>query len=169
MGKLHLRIDDRLIHGQIISAWASSLNIGSIIAIDNEMARNPMIADILIMGVPKQYNPRIVTHEEAMELVEKDLETKNVMLITRFARNLKDIVPHLGNVSEVNIGNMSKQADSIYVSKKVGVGQVLYFGQEDIDILNKLSANGIKVITRQMPKDNEITWKGVKENLQGVK
>lgn len=169
MGNLHVRIDDRLIHGQIISAWANSLNIGSILAIDDEMAKNKMVADILIMGVPRQYNPRIVSQLEAMELVEEDLKTKNVLLITRFARNLKEIVPQLGEVSEVNIGNMSKQADSIFVSKKVGVGQTLYFGEKDIDTLDQLADSGIQVITRQMPKDQTIDWHAIKDNLRKIK
>lgn len=169
MGKLHVRIDDRLIHGQIITAWSKSLNIGSIIAIDNEMSKNKMIADILIMGVPLEYNPRIVSHDEAMELVNEDLKTKNVMLITRFAKNLKDMVDILGTVSEVNIGNMSKQKDSIYISKKIGVGQVLCFSQEDIDTLDNLESSGIKVVTQQMPSDKEISWAVTKNNLQTIK
>lgn len=169
MGKLHLRIDDRLIHGQIITAWAKTLNIGSIIAIDNELAKNKMVADILVMGVPTEYNPRIVAFDEAMELVHKDLETKNVMLITRFAKNLKDMVEILDDASEINIGNMSKQADSIYISKKIGVGQVLSFSQEDVDTLDALEKRGLKVITQQMPNDKEVGWSQLKQNLQEVK
>lgn len=166
MGKLHVRIDDRLIHGQIISAWSRSLDIGSIIAIDNEISKNKMLADISLMGVPKEYNPRIVHQSEALELVNKDLQRKNVMLITRFAKNLRGMVNQFEEVSEVNIGNMSKQEDSTHVSKKIGVGQVLYFSLEDIETLDLLVEKGIKVITRQMPKDREVHWATIKEQLQ---
>lgn len=168
MGKLHVRIDDRLIHGQIISAWSKSLDIGSIIAIDNEMAKNKMLADISLMGVPKEYNPKIVSQKDALELVAADLPRKNVMLITRFAKNLQGLEDTLSDVSEINIGNMSKQADSIRVSKKIGVGQVLYFSQKDIDTLDSLIEKGMKVITRQMPKDKEVNWTMLRENLQKV-
>lgn len=168
MGLLHVRVDDRLIHGQIISAWAKSLNIQSIIAIDNEMAENEMIAEILIMGVPKEYNPKIVTQKEAIDLVEKGLPTRNIMLITRFPKNLRSIMKDLEVASEINLGNLSKQADSIYISKKIGVGQLLCFSEEDIETLDELENTGIKVITRQMPKDKEVPWSTIRTNLKKI-
>ena len=40
MGQNYFRIDDRLIHGQIVTAWCSHLNIQEIIAIDDTLAGN---------------------------------------------------------------------------------------------------------------------------------
>ena len=55
MGQNYFRIDDRLIHGQIVTAWCSHLNIQEIIAIDDTLAGNSMLQSIMLMGVPKQY------------------------------------------------------------------------------------------------------------------
>ena len=69
MGKLYVRVDDRLIHGQTIVAWCPTLGIQEIIAVDDVSAANPMLKSILTMGVPKNYKTGIVTTQEAKELL----------------------------------------------------------------------------------------------------
>lgn len=169
MKNLHVRIDDRLIHGQIIASWARTLNIGSIIAIDNELSKNEMLKNILLMGVPKEYNPRIVDQDEAIKLVKRDIEKSNIMLITRFAKNLKDLKNLVIEAKEVNIGNCSKQSDTIYISKGIGVGQVLSFSEEDVEVLDFLFDNGVNVIFQQMPSDKLVNWPALKKKLKKLK
>ena len=70
MAKTYVRVDDRLIHGQTVVAWAPTLHIGEIIGVDDVSAANPMLKSILTMGVPKQYITHIVTTAEAMELCD---------------------------------------------------------------------------------------------------
>ena len=65
MGKVYVRVDDRLIHGQTIVAWCPTLGIQEIIAVDDASAQNPMLKSILTMGVPKNYVTNIVTTAEA--------------------------------------------------------------------------------------------------------
>lgn len=166
MGKLHVRIDDRLIHGQIVTSWAKSLNIKRILAIDDSIANNKMVQGIMMMGIPKEYNPEIVTLEKAIKILTEQLDNKNILLITRFAKNLKTIKEYIKEAEEVNIGNCSKQSDSIYISKGVGVGQVLSFSQEDVDVLDELHNEGVKVVFQQMPSDKIISWPTLKQTLK---
>lgn len=162
MAKLHVRIDDRLIHGQIITAWCKYLNIQSIIAVDNSLADNKMVKDIMLMGIPKSFDPKIVSETEALELLESD---KNILLITRFPRHLTSMIEKIEHANEVNIGNSAKQSDSIFMSKGFGVGNILCFNQTDVDALNLLEDKGIRVISQQMPSDKPINWSALKQNL----
>lgn len=166
MGKLHVRIDDRLIHGQITTTWAKTWNIERIIAVDNKLADNDMIKDILLMGIPKEFKPVIVKETDAIELL-KD-ETKNVLLITRFAHQLEPLLDAIQHCENVNIGNCSKQSDSIFISKGIGVGQVLSFNQKDVDILDNLVESGVKVEFQQMPIDKAISWSELKKGLKEI-
>ncbi len=118
------------------------------------------------MGVPKEFDPQIISEDMLEEALQENLKSKNVLLITRFAKNLKNLSAQVMLATEVNIGNCSKQADSVYISKGIGVGQVLSFSQEDIDVLDSLQENGIKIITQQMPSDKEINWSTLKKNLK---
>lgn len=64
----YLRIDDRLIHGQIVTAWCGHLKINEIIAIDDALAANKTLQSIMLMGIPKQYKSHVVTMAEAKEI-----------------------------------------------------------------------------------------------------
>ena len=61
----YLRIDDRLIHGQIVTAWCGHFKINEIIAIDDALAANKTLQSIMLMGIPKQYKSHIVTMAES--------------------------------------------------------------------------------------------------------
>ena len=72
MGKTYVRVDDRLIHGQTIVAWAPTLKIQEIIGVDDVSAANAMLKSIMTMGIPKQYKGHILTTEQAKELLSND-------------------------------------------------------------------------------------------------
>ena len=88
MGKLYVRVDDRLIHGQTIVAWCPTLGIQEIIGVDDVSAANPMLKSILTMGVPKNYKTGIVTTQEAKELLAAGSD-KTRLLIVKFPQKLE--------------------------------------------------------------------------------
>ena len=68
MASNFFRIDDRLIHGQIVTAWCGFWKIGEIVAIDDKLASNPTLQKIMLMGIPAAYKAHVVTAVEAKEL-----------------------------------------------------------------------------------------------------
>ena len=87
MGKDYFRIDDRLIHGQIVTAWCSFLKINEIVAIDDKLASNPMLQTIMLMGIPKNYKAHVVTSEQAKKLLDTPSDG-NRLFVTRFTQDL---------------------------------------------------------------------------------
>ena len=89
MAKTIIRVDDRLIHGQISVAWAQTLSTKEIIAIDDVTASNKMLQTIMLAGVSKAYNPKIITFEEAYEYLKKEIDG-NRLVIVRSCENLEN-------------------------------------------------------------------------------
>lgn len=164
MGKTYVRIDDRLIHGQIVTAWCVTLNVQEIIAIDDALASNPMMQSIMTMGVPAGYHPKIVTAEQARELLKTPCDGSR-LVITRFCRNLMDIREEIKGAEHVNIGNCSKQPDAKYGVRGIGISQVLSFTQSDYDALEAVAADGVRVICQALPQDREKTWADLKAHF----
>lgn len=163
MGKLYVRIDDRLIHGQIVTAWCVTLGVQEIIAIDNALAGDAMMQSIMTMGVPAQYNPKIVTGEQAKKILQTPTD-KTRLVITRFCRSLADIEQEIQSCEHVNIGNCSKQDDSVFNFRGIGIGQVVSLTQPDVDTLNRLEAAGIDVICQVVPTEKRRSWESMKKN-----
>lgn len=163
---IYIRIDDRLIHGQIVTAWCQTLGINSILAVDDALAQNEMMKSIVTMGIPKIYHPQIVTTEEALKFWEKEETTGNTLFITRFARNLKPFLDFLSKSKGINIGNCAKQKQEKYAFRGHGVGNFLSFTKEDFAVLEQATEGGCRVIFQQMPKDKEVDWKTIKMQME---
>lgn len=156
MGKTYIRIDDRLIHGQIVVAWCGTLNIKEIIVIDDATASNPMLKQIMSMGVPKSYKTEIVSLKDSIEILEKEVP-HNRLVIMRSPLNLPNIIPHIKDLDILYLGNIQKSADSIY-NLSSGGGGVLFFSQKEVDVLDDLHQKGINIILQMVPQSSKRTW-----------
>ncbi|MEG0853570.1 MAG: PTS sugar transporter subunit IIB [Angelakisella sp.] len=164
MGNVYVRVDDRLIHGQIVTAWAVTLAIKEIIAIDDGLAANKMMQSIMTMGVPAAYHPQIVSVQEAKVLLSQPA-AGNRLVITRFCRNLASVREEIKGCVHLNIGNCAKQADAKYTTKGIGVGQILSFTQEDFDTIEALESDGIEVMCQPLPTEKKRTWSDLKSSF----
>ena len=165
MGKVFVRVDDRLIHGQIVTAWCQTLKIGQIIAVDDELAKNPMLQSIMTMGVPAHYNTRIVTVQEAKELLEQDSD-KNRLVIVRFCHALNDLRQQIQGAEHINLGNSSKLPDAVHQLAR-GTGWYIYLSESDAQLLYVLAEeDGHVVFSQQLPQEKKLEWPAMKKDMK---
>ena len=83
MGKLSLvRVDNRMIHGQVASGWIGKSNAGNIVVIDTETAGNELMRDILSLAVPFGTGFSVLTQEEGIEeYLKNEFGAQNTMLV----------------------------------------------------------------------------------------
>lgn len=162
MGKVYVRIDDRLIHGQTIVAWCPTLGIEEIIAIDDVSASNPMLKSILTMGVPKNYKTQIVTAAEANELLKAG-SSKTRLVIVKLPEVLLKIKGNILGCEQMILGNLAKRNDTIH--KVSGATGIFYLSDADVALLDEFAAGGMDIIFHQLPTATKVTWKAFKETL----
>lgn len=156
MGKLYVRVDDRLIHGQIVTAWGLTLGIQRIIAIDDSLASNPTLKTIMMMGIPKELNGQIVTAEEAKAMLAEESD-KTTLLITRQCKNLAPVMDLIKGAVHINLGNCSKQENTVKTIPS-GAGCTLSLTQEDVDALNQAHELGIEIFSQRVPTEKNHSW-----------
>lgn len=164
MSKTYIRIDDRLIHGQIAVAWAQTLSIGEIIAIDDQTSNNKMLQQIMLMGVSKSYNPRIISFAESESVLSNNVNV-NRLVIVRSPDFLEKIIPYITNLELVYLGNIQKTGESKY-NLSSGAGGVLFFSQKDIDSISRLDEKGIRFILQMVPSSSSRTWEQAKKQFK---
>ena len=80
-----IRIDDRLIHGQIVTAWAKNINAGKIWIVDDGVAKDDFIKGVMQMVAPSDRELIISSVAEVPALLEKlDGEGDNVLILVKF-------------------------------------------------------------------------------------
>ena len=66
---MYLRVDDRLIHGQVVTAWIKQLKLKKILVVDDMAAANKIIGKTLKMACPKGVALTVATTEDGKALV----------------------------------------------------------------------------------------------------
>lgn len=143
---LQLRIDERLIHGQIAAAWAKALPIDTIICASDVASKDALRTKMLLMAAPAGLRARVRSVDEIINLLSDSRADKmKILLITDSPENADKLVKGL-DIPEVNVANFhSKNKEGL--KYKVTEACVCY--QKDFDDL-KILINDSKCIYSQM-------------------
>lgn len=140
------RIDDRLIHGQIVTAWYSYADATRIVVADDKAAADSFQQSLLKMATPKGIELQVITLDKARALLENE-DTKKTLLLTRGPVEALEVLKDTDKIKEINVGNMNMKKG------KQKVLDNLWVFPEDIEAFKLLSEKGINLEFRTVPND----------------
>lgn len=145
---VHIRIDDRLIHGQVATRWSTGLKVNRIMVIDDAVANNDAEKSILRMAAPAGVNTSILTFDKAVANIQNgNYEGQRVMLIVKSPVTLVKMMQAGVELLPVNIGNMSNRPGTTQYKKSVSMTP------EEKAAVDSLLKAGIKVTAQMVPDD----------------
>ncbi|PQF24658.1 MULTISPECIES: PTS system mannose/fructose/N-acetylgalactosamine-transporter subunit IIB [Enterococcus] len=149
MGKTYIRVDDRLVHGQITTNWIGYLNVEKIIVIDDKTATTPMLKSIMSMAVPNTIEMEIVTQEKfSNELIKSN---QNTLIIVKYPASVPSVLAKYDNVDTIIVGTVVKQAGAKKINKNI------YLTTEFENALNDAKTK-TKVVLQQLPDSPATEW-----------
>lgn len=155
-----VRIDDRLIHGQVALGWSRAKGIDTILAVDDVVAKDKFQCSLLKMATPPGVKSFILTVDEAEQKVKDGtLEKKKVMLLVKGPETLLKLVEKGFEISEVNIGNMRS------VGGKTKLLNYVYASDSEISFLKAISAKGIKMYGQAVPDQSGVDFNEILEKI----
>ena len=80
---LAVRVDDRLIHGQVVTQWVKVFKAQKIVVIDNNVAKDKMQKNVLKFAAPPEIKVSIFSVDKAVEIWEKNQKLKCVRTVQR--------------------------------------------------------------------------------------
>lgn len=151
-GFVHIRIDDRLIHGQVATRWSTGLKVNRIMVIDDAVAANDAEKAILRMAAPAGVNTSILAFEKAVANIKNgNYEGQRVMLIVKSPVTLVKMMEAGVELLPVNIGNMSNRPGTTQYKKSVSMTA------EEKAAVDTLLSAGIKVSAQMVPDDPDVS------------
>ncbi|PLX86021.1 MAG: hypothetical protein C0617_02460 [Desulfuromonas sp.] len=156
------RIDNRLIHGQVLEAWVPHAHANCIVVANNEIAEHPFQKTLMEAAVPKGIRVVIVSVDEAVTILNsKDLERSRVLLL--FANSGDALKAHrLGmGFSRLNLGNMHAGEG------KRRLNCTISLDQSDVENLASLEKDGARIVSQCIPSDREQNWRKLMKGQVG--
>ena len=146
-----IRIDDRLIHGQVVVGWGSVLNPDRILLASDEVATVDWQRTIYLSAVPDDLQASVLTLEDTVQAVKNDeFDDERVLLLVDTPKSVVYLVEHGLDIQEVNVGGMHFRPGKNQISPFIFVDQV------DIDNFKILAQKNIKLEGRDVPTRSPI-------------
>ncbi|WP_312097616.1 mannose/fructose/sorbose PTS transporter subunit IIA [Niallia sp.] len=158
------RIDSRLLHGQVATAWTKTTQPTRIIVVSDEVAKDELRKKLIQQAAPPGVKAHVVPVKKMIELAKDDQHFGGQRALLLFENPQDALRAVEGGVplKTINVGSMAHSPGKVQPNK------VLAFNQSDIDAFSKLKEAGLSFDVRKVPNDskgnmNEIIKKAQEE------
>lgn len=102
-----IRIDDRLIHGQVVTAWIKNYQAKKILIIDDQVAADSFLINVLKMVAPSGIELRIEGTNNLTQLIaEYEADDKNTVLLMKTPQTAQKVFDSGASLRALNVGGM---------------------------------------------------------------
>lgn len=143
------RVDTRLLHGQVATAWTKTTQPNRIIVVSDNVAKDDLRKSMIEQAAPPGVKANVVPVKKMIE-VAKDprFGATKAMLLFETPQDALRAIEGGVDIQTLNIGSMA------HTKGKVAVNKVLSLGKEDLDTFDQLKKAGVKFDVRKVPSDS---------------
>lgn len=160
MGVCAIRIDERLIHGQVATLWQGAWNCHRIMVIDSKSANDPILKSVLKIACPNGVRLSVLEAEKAAaNLLSGKYGKERITIVTKTPQCILALIDQGYELeSDVTVGNMSNGANKKRVSKNICVTE------QDVEDFRRLDSLGYKLYSQMVPSEAPTTFMPMLEN-----
>jgi len=147
MGIVLLRVDERLIHGQVTIGWGARLKPSRYVVVDDDLAGSQWERELMALGVPPGVEAVFATVAESRDRVEEWLASdEEIVLLTRDLDHMLRLA-RSGRLrgTRVNLGGLH------HAPGREEVLPYLYLTEQDQKRIRELEREGVEVTARDLP------------------
>lgn len=140
-----LRIDSRLIHGQVATSWAKAVKCDAIFAISDEVANDPLRSKLLLQVAPAHLQSYVITVDKAIKVWHNPMyaDRKVLWLVTK-PGDIVRLIEGGVDIKQVNVGGMTHREGCKLISQAVAVDA------DDVAAFRRLNEMGVKMTLQQL-------------------
>lgn len=146
-----VRVDNRLIHGQVVEAWVPKLRATRMVVADDEASRSPLVRAAMGLAVPPSVEVRIQSLDEVDYAGLFEDPSRTLLLIREVAGVLAAEGDGL-RLTHLNLGNIH------YGPGRRKVSASVFLSKEELVQLKALVEKGVKVEARSVPTEAPVEF-----------
>ncbi|RIV22912.1 PTS mannose/fructose/sorbose transporter subunit IIB [Alicyclobacillaceae bacterium I2511] len=144
-----IRVDDRLIHGQVVTAWVRALRSKTIWVVSDRAAAEPIEVTLLKNSISSQLSLEIFRVAEALA-TWRESPVDKLFVLTEGLKEIIDLFDGGFPIGEINIGGIR------YRPGYVGLNRAVYIGSQEAALLSDMQSRHLPAFIRIMPNDGKI-------------
>ncbi|HEM6631583.1 TPA: PTS system mannose/fructose/N-acetylgalactosamine-transporter subunit IIB [Citrobacter farmeri] len=145
-----VRIDDRLIHGQVAVVWTKHLGVNRILVANDQIVNNDVQKMSLRMAAPDTVKCAIMAVKDAGDVLnDPRSEAMKIMVIVNNAADARRLVEQVAGIKALNVANFGRITDNLAAKKRVS--DTVYVTPEDVTDFRAIADRGVKVDYQVLP------------------
>lgn len=158
------RIDDRLIHGQVVVGWGQPLDIRFIVLVDDEVSSSDWEQELYRMGTPPEMDVYFHSVDAAAAALPTYLadDRPGILLTGDVVSMLRLVTLADGSIREVNVGGIHHRAD-----RRQRLRYVFLSGDEE-RLLREIEEQGATVTAQDVPATHPVPLDELLQSEAGV-
>ncbi|MCI5773183.1 MAG: PTS sugar transporter subunit IIB [Erysipelotrichaceae bacterium] len=143
-----VRVDHRLLHGQVAFAWTKNLGADCILIANDAVAKDKLRMAALKMAAPSGVKIVIKNIADSIQALHSGVTDKyNLMIILESIKDVDILTKEVSNIKTVNLGGVKAEEGKQQISMAV------FVSPEEKDILRQMNDRGIYVEVKMVPED----------------
>ncbi|MDR2886962.1 MAG: PTS sugar transporter subunit IIB [Bacteroidales bacterium] len=145
-----IRIDDRLLHGQVSFTWVPSLKINCIVIANNKVATDEFQKMALNIAKPPSAKLLIYTLKDAIAfLCDAKARNQEILVLVNSIADALSVAKEINEIKTINFGGIRMKTGAKLISKAIAIDD------NDITFIKELLERGLELEIRQVPGDKK--------------
>jgi D-glucosaminate PTS system EIIB component len=145
------RIDDRLIHGQVVTAWVKQTKSNRIVIVDDSLAKDSFMQEVLSMAAPSGVVVEVLDCISAAELLKGESgKEERVTVLAKTPQIIETLINLDVNIKTVIVGGMGSKAGRKKFHKNISASD------DEIVCFRKMINQGVNVLIQIVPDERAI-------------
>lgn len=145
-----VRVDYRLLHGQVAVSWVSQLGIDCVLLVTNTLKNDPMRVTSVKLAKPEGCKLVVKNAEESIQAVKEGLTDQyKLLVVCETVKEAVTFTKELG-IKSLNLGNTKPGEE------KIKLESVIFVDEEEKQLLDDLCDNGVDVFIQMVPDSKRI-------------
>ncbi|KRM00339.1 mannose/fructose/sorbose PTS transporter subunit IIA [Liquorilactobacillus satsumensis] len=144
-----VRVDSRLLHGQVATSWTKSTQPNRIIVVSDAVSKDELRKNLIVQAAPPGVKANVIPIKKLIEVTKDPRFGKTkALLLFENPEDVLRVVEAGVEIKDVNLGSMAHSVGKVVVNK------VLSMNEADVEAFEKLKKHGIKIDVRKVPNDS---------------
>ncbi len=160
MKSVMLRVDDRLIHGQVVVGWTRSAGVTCILVADDKIAGDKIQCSLMRMATPAGLTSEFLTVEAAAKKITSGAySNESLMILVRGPKSVIGLMDNGVEITSLNIGNLRSAPGKAKLLSHV------YADPQEIEDWKTLDQRNVKMIGQILPDQAKSDFNDVLKKL----
>lgn len=155
-----IRIDFRLIHGQVVTKWVKEANANRIVIVNETLASDEFLGSVYKMAAPSNVKVDILSKEDAIKSwTEDEFGEGKILLLFKSVEDCNTLIDMGFPIKQIQIGGLG--GGSGRINTPAGIS----FNAKDVQVLQEMSNKGIDIYIQVVPTQQKYDIDKVIEKL----